>query len=375
MYRILISAMAYDSGKSGISDYIDNVTRELARDNSVDVIVLKQDSGFFNDIGDNINLIKYPNILSMPIINILWHLFVLPFCVNFNKYDFIFLPAGNRRLLCKYPIFTIATVHDLSQFHISGKYSRLRMLYISRVVPFFLKNVNRICAISESTKRDILEYFHIPECKVFVNYNGCNMLKFESSGHDSQEVKKRFGLEKDFILYVSRIEHPGKNHLNLVRAYLMLPEDVRSKIELVFAGSDWSGADIVKEYVRNAGAGNDVRFLGFVTNEELAGLYRSARLYAFPSFYEGFGIPLLEAMAVGVPVVCSNTSSLPEIGAEAVITFDPNSPEDIRRQILKVLANSELAQNMVERGYERIKKFSWHKHAKGIVKQYEACNK
>lgn len=254
MYRILISAMAYDNGESGISDYINNVVRELAIENKVDVILLKQDSRFFKHNDSNIHLIEYSNILSIPIINMLWHLFILPFIVKFREYDFIFLPAGNRRLFCRCPVFTIATVHDLSQFHIPDKYSWLRMLYVFKVIPIFLSKVDRICAISECTKRDIIQYYHIPDNKIFVNYNGYNPLTFRTFDHNRDEVRKSFGLDKDFILYVSRIEHPGKNHRNLIKAYEMLPEKMKSKIELVFAGSDWSGANIVQQYLSHVRA-------------------------------------------------------------------------------------------------------------------------
>lgn len=375
MYRILVSAMAYDDGKSGISDYMNNVVAQLARANYVDVIVSKAEMDTFAVRGDNIKLIVRDGFSAMPLLNSLWHLFVLPYTVKFDRYDFVFLPAGNRRLFCRYPVYTIVTVHDLSQFNVPKKYDALRMFYVARVIPFFLRKVNSICSVSQSTKRDILKHYKVPESKVFTNYNGYDKERFNKGSDDEREVREHFGLRKEYILYVARIEHPGKNHLALIKAYELLPEEVTSKVDLVFAGSDWFGADIVKEYAAKSSKKDNIKFLGFVANENLADLYRAAHIYCFPSLCEGFGLPLIEAMACGTPVACSNGSSLAEIGGEAVVTFDPGSVADISRGVQRLLGDKELRATLVEKGYEQIRKFSWSDHARRIVEQYEKDNR
>lgn len=375
MYRILVSAMAYDDGKSGISDYINNVVAQLARANYVDVIVSKADAETFAVRGDNVRFIVRDGFSAKPLLNSLWHLFILPYTIRFDRYDFVFLPAGNRRLFSRCPIYTVATVHDLSQFNVPKKYDALRMFYVARVIPFFLRKVDSVCAVSQSTKRDIMKHYKMPESKIFVNYNGYDRERFDNGADDEQDVRGHFGLQKEYILYVARIEHPGKNHLALIKAYELLPEEVTSKVDLVFAGSDWFGADIVKEYAAKSSKKDNIRFLGFVADEHLAGLYRAAHAYCFPSLCEGFGIPLIEAMACGTPVACSNGSSLSEIGGEAVVTFDPGSVEDISRGVLRLLSDKELCATLVEKGYEQIGKFSWSDHARRIVEQYEKDNR
>ena len=370
MYKILISAMGYDGGKSGISEYIHSVTNELSKTHKIDLLILKKEiTNFPIKNSENIHIIKFSDYLAKPVINMLWHLFILPFTLKFKKYDFVFLPAGNRRLFCRYPIKTFITMHDLSQYHIKGKYDKFRMFYVKKIIPRFLKKADKIFAISKSTRGDLVKFYRLNENKIIVNYNGFNADKFKKKESKDNGIKKF--KEKKYILYVARIEHPGKNHLNLIKAYEMLPEKIQAEYNLVFAGSSWNGGEIVKDYVMNSTFRNNIKFLGFVDDSALPGLYRNASLYAFPSFYEGFGIPILEAMSSEVPVVCSNTSSLPEVGGEAVYTFDPNNPGDIKDKIEYVLKNDDIRLNMIEKGKFRAKEFSWKKHCKQIVDEYE----
>ena len=221
-------------------------------------------------------------------------------------------------------------------------------------------------AISESTKNDLVKYYGMCEDKIHVNYNGYDPSKLSVNLSKEQLVNK-FNISSEYILYISRIEHPGKNHLNLIKAYEYLPEYLKKKYKLVFAGSEWNGAEEVLNYAHKSPDKDRIVFLGFVQDQDLGALYSYASLYAFPSFYEGFGIPLLEAMYSETPVVCSNVSSLPEVGGDAVITFDPSSPENITGVIKYVLENPEIAEKMVVKGKEQVKKFSWEKHCQKII--------
>ena len=145
MYKILVSGLAYDNGKSGISDYINNTINQLSKDNQIELLLLEKDISSFPIKNKNIKIISVPNHLKKPIINMLWHFFILPFTIKKNKYDFIFLPAGNRRLMFFYPMYTITTVHDLSQFHIKNKYSFLRMIFIKTLIPAFTTRGKWFC--------------------------------------------------------------------------------------------------------------------------------------------------------------------------------------------------------------------------------------
>lgn len=364
--KIMVSCLAFDGGKSGISDYIVSTTREFLKQHEVYLLIHPSDREVFPLKDSRLHYIEVPEFLKKPLLSMAWHLYVLPFWQSLKRYDLIFLPAANRRLFCKYNDRTILTFHDLSQFHIPGKYDFLRMFYIRHIVPHYLHKAPRIYAISESTKYDLRRYYGIPGNRIHVNYNGYNPAKLENP-ITREELERRLGFKGKYILYIARIEHPGKNHLNLLKAYQRLPEDIKQEYSLVLGGSLWTGGEVVMRYWEKMKDKSRVCFTGFVKDGDLAGLYKHAALYVFPSLYEGFGIPLLEAFASGIPVACSNTSSLPEIGKNAVLTFNPQKPQEISLAMQNLLCNPALAEDMKAKAFKRLEAFSWERHAKRLL--------
>lgn len=366
MYKIFISGMAYDGGKSGIADYIDNVSKGLAGKNNVDLIVLKSDAVRFSSSG--MKIITVPDFLGKPLFNMLWHLFILPFIIKRKKYDMIFLPAANRRVMAFYPYFTLSTVHDLSQFNVKGKYDFLRTAYIQKILPFFLKRSDRFIAVSRCTKNDMVKYLKINEDKIDVLYNGYKST-FSVKGNGTMS-----GFRKKYILYVARIEHPGKNHLNLIKAYENSGDDIRNNYDLVLAGPLKERSDEVIRYAESSKVKGSIHFTGFVDESDLPSLYRNASVFIFPSLYEGFGIPVLEAMASGVPVALSDRGSLPEVGGDAALYFDPEDVVSIRNSIERILRDEKLSGDLMEKGKIQTGKFSWDRHCEGIIELFERFN-
>ena len=372
MYKILISGMAYDGGKSGISVYMNNMIMELARKHQVYVVMLESDIKCFPASDNpNIRFIKISDLLGRPVINMFWHLLVLPFMIMRGKYDFIFLPAANRRAFLFYPFYTIAVVHDLSQYHIPAKYDLFRMFYIKRILPFCVRRANQLIAVSGSTMNDLIRFWKIPPEKIRVIYNGYDHKLYNCEAGTEPQLKPEAGTEKEYILYISRIEHPGKNHLNLIKAYEALPEAIRDKYDLVLAGSFWQGSEPVTKYAEQSFCRDSIKFTGYIENSALPSLYRNASLYAFPSLFEGFGLSLLEAMASGVPVVCSNNSSLAEVAGEAALKFDPLSVHQIMKCMDSVLSDRGLRNKMIEAGFQRVKDFDWTQNADKVIELYE----
>lgn len=367
-YRIFVSGMAYDEGKSGVSDYMNNVVKALSVEHQVDMIMLESDIDRFPVRNPNLKLIPVSNKLKNAVINMLWHLYILPGKYNLKSYDFVFLPAANRRLFARCPIPSVVTFHDLSQFHIPGKYDAFRMLYIKKIIPFFVKKADKLLAISKNTKEDLIKFYKLAPDNIEVNYNGYDQQRFQPA---PSKVLKPLGISKKYFLYIARIEHPGKNHLRLIKAYEKLPEDLKSRYDLVLPGKNWTGSEKVLEHWNNSPDKNRIIFPGFVDSDVLPKLYQQCSLYIFPSLYEGFGIPLIEAMASGVPVVCSNTSSLPEIGGEAVALFDPYSDTSIRETIWRVINSDKMQEAMIINGFKQVKQFSWEKHAQKIIQSYQ----
>jgi len=296
----------------------------------------------------------------------LWHLFVLPFWIwkHRREFDGFVICAANRRVCAWYPLVTTATVHDLANFHIPGKYSRLRMFYLAHVLPFFAKRAQHLVAVSEATKTDMMKFWGCRDEDVTVLYNGLSgdvKCKAESVSIRNSQFST--------LLYISRIEHPGKNHVRLIEAYGKLPRSLAEAHPLVIVGSDWKDADVVHAAADASPHSDLIRFTGFADGETIEKLWSEAGFYIFPSLFEGFGLSLIEAMARRVPCACSNNGSLGEIAGDVAITFDPYDVEAIATALQALLEESaESRAARVERGLEWIKRFSWPDHAKGLAR-------
>lgn len=354
--KLLVVCVPYDSGKSGISKYIDNVVVELA-DAGHDLTLLIEHNAaeFFRPY----RTLVMPDSCNAPLFSMAYCLFRLPFLIASGEYDRVIVMAGNRRM----PLYSskelYAIVHDMSQFHVSGKYDPFRMLYVTAILPFLLRwTADHLCAVSASTARDLVQFCKIPAGKISVSYNGVNTAPLPCGQNDAADR---------VVLYVSRIEVPGKNHANLIRAWEMLPADLLSQYKLVIAGADWSGAGEIHAQAKRSPVSSTIEFTGFISDSELHELYRHASAYVFPSFFEGFGLSLIEAMACGLVCCCSNNSSLGEIADDAALTFDPASPEQIADCIRRLLTDSALRQNLRRKGIERAACFSWKTHAASLT--------
>ncbi|MCD8478890.1 MAG: glycosyltransferase family 4 protein [Candidatus Cloacimonetes bacterium] len=200
----------------------------------------------------------------------------------------------------------------------------------------------------------MIRYYMMKPEQITLNYNGYNPAKLDTDMPLS-ELQEKYGLKGKYMLYIARIEHPGKNHLNLLKAYELLPEEIKAEYELVCGGGKWNNSEIVLDYHANMKDRERVHFPGFVSGDDIAALYQNAALYVFPSLYEGFGIPLLEAFASGIPVICSDRSSLPEIGAEAVRLFDPDDAQSIADAMQTVLNDPTLQLQMIFFGLRTLK--------------------
>ena len=405
--RLLVSGIPYDGGKSGISVYVREVVRALfeqghsltllrepeARGGASEVEKLKVEKlksapSTFQPF--NLSTFQPFNCLFAPawtrraIFSMLWHLFVLPFWIRRHRSEFdgFVICAANRRVCAWYPLPTVATIHDLANFHIPGKYSRLRMFYLAHILPFFAKRAQHLVAVSGATKADMVKYWHCRESAVTVLYNGltenCSQMTIGTNVHKSQMAnidicgnggnceQWRF-VNNGSILYISRIEHPGKNHVRLIEAYGKLPRALAEAHPLVLAGADWKDAEVVHEAAAKSPHADLIRFTGFV--EDVESLWAEAGFYVFPSLFEGFGLSLIEAMARGIPCACSNNGSLGEIAADVALTFNPERVEDIAEALTRLLTErAEDRAARIARGREHVKKFSWQDHAKGIAR-------
>ena len=393
--KLLVSCIPYDGGKSGISVYTREVVAALAAQGHELTLLVEPGVAEFDirhsptDDESKVegrplvvrlssNVVSAPSWSSRPALSMLWHLFCLPFWIRRHRRDFdgFVICAANRRVCAWYPLPTTATVHDLANFHIPGKYSRSRMFYLAHILPFFAKRAQRLVAVSEATKADMVKFWHCREEDVTVLHNGLRTsdLGLRAPGPSTCPTKsdvlspKSEVLSSRSLLYISRIEHPGKNHLRLIEAYSRLPRELAEAHPLVIAGADWKDAEVVHDAAAKSPHANLIRFTGFVANEDMPRLWDEAGFYVFPSLFEGFGLSLVEAMAKGIPCACSNNGSLGEIAGDVAITFNPESVDDIASALGRLLSEPEAERAArVARGFEHVKKFSWSDHAKGLA--------
>jgi glycosyltransferase involved in cell wall biosynthesis len=278
-----------------------------------------------------------------------------------------------RTLPCPY----VMTVHDLLEHMYQARgHSTLRRslhLHFTRRV---LKGAGRILAVSNFTKTEIQTVFGIPSSRIEVVYNAIDerFLHGHASEADRQILAERYLIKYPFLLYAGRIS-PHKNLVRIIEAFSALKaelekEDKLPDLKLIIIGDELSKHPDLRRTVIRSGVQNDVRFLGFIPIEMLRVFYDAAKIFVFPSLYEGFGLPPLEAMAHGTPVVTSNTSSLPEVVGNAAVLVNPENVFEIMRALLHLLLDQPVRDEIKKRCYEQAKKFSWDASARRILEVY-----
>lgn len=279
-----------------------------------------------------------------------------------------------RNLSCPY----VVTVHDVLEHmyrtHDGSGFRRSLHFHLTRRV---LQTAGRILAVSQFTKAEIEKLFGIPSAHIQVVYNAIDerFLRGHASDADRQLLAERYLVTYPFLLYAGRIS-PHKNLVRIIEAFSALKTELEKEskypdLKLIIIGDELSKNPDLRRTVIRSGVHNDVRFMGFVPIEMLRVFYDAAKIFVFPSLYEGFGLPPLEAMAHGTPVVTSNASSLPEVVGNAAVLVNPENVFEIMRGLHRVLLDQAVRDRIRQRGYEQVKKFSWDLSAHRILEVYQ----
>lgn len=291
----------------------------------------------------------------------LWHRAQFPINVEwitgeidlYHAPDFTLPPTRARSVL---------TVHDLSFARDPDSAAPTLRAYLDKVVPRSVKRATHIIAVSQATKNDLVELYDTPQEKISVIYEGVDE-KFKPT-NDASKIKTYGVGDKPYILSVSTIQ-PRKNFKRLIQAFAQLPTD----FELVIAGGKgWMYDDIFAE-AEKEGVRGRVRFIGFVPDDDLPALYSHAAMFAYPSLYEGFGLPLLEAMACGTPTLASNVSCLPEVAGGAAVTASPYDVDSLAEGLKHTLVNRD---ELIQKGFARASQFKWEAAARQLIDLYES---
>lgn len=290
--------------------------------------------------------------------------------VPFNRLvpDAALFHATEHLLMPLSGVPTVLTVHDLI-FHRFPQYHKpLNYGYLRLAMPLYVRRADAVIAVSEATRRDLIELYGTPPQKVHVIPEAAAPAFRPATPAAAAEVRRHYGLPPRFLLTVGTVE-PRKNLPGLFHALAALRRE--EAIPLVVAGSKGWLYEETFRTLEVLGLGDQVVFLGYVPDASLAALYTAAEAVVLPSLYEGFGLPVLEAMSCGAPVVCSRTSSLPEVGGDAARYFDPCEPEEMAAAILQVWRDEALREAMRAAGFQRAAGFSWERAAAQTLALYE----
>lgn len=288
-----------------------------------------------------------------------------------NNFDIYFEPNFiPLRIPAKY---TVVTIHDFSFALYPNWHDKEKIKYFRNNFWKKIKRADQIITVSEYIRNEAISQFGFASDKIKVIYNGLDQNIFHPYSKSELDLfRKIYNLPPEFILFVGSIE-PRKNLLNLLKAYSILKKSIRNNYKLVLAG--FKGWKNEKEFHLINKLKDDIKYIGFVTTKDLAKVYNLATLFVYPSFYEGFGLPPLEAMACACPVITSKTSSMPEICGESAYYIDPHEPEEIAFAMEKILEDQDIRKNLISAGLKRASNFSWVKSAAEHLALFEKIYK
>lgn len=279
----------------------------------------------------------------------------------FHPADVLFVPAHTVPLI--HPAKTVVTIHGLEYEFCPKAYSLWARFYMRFSIKNSCRWARTIITVSNNTKNDLIQSYGIKENKIRVIYEGYNRnFQPEHSGQNSK-----------FLLFIGRLEE-RKNIVGIIKAFEILKERYKTPHQLILAGKFGYGEKAIRRELQTVNCAKDIILTGFVSEEEKWQLLRKADVFLFPTFYEGFGIPILEAQSAGVPVVASNNSSIPEVMDGSALLVDPMNAEQIADATFKLISDESARNDIIKRGYENVKRFSWDKCAEEIAKLIKKWN-
>jgi glycosyltransferase involved in cell wall biosynthesis len=278
--------------------------------------------------------------------------------------DLLFVPAHVLPLV--HPRRSVVTVHDLGYLYYPQAHTLSQNLYLRWSTRHNARSAARILADSEATRQDLIRHYHIPREKIVVVHPGRDeALAPVSDPAILDATAARYGLSAAgcYLLYVGTL-HPRKNLVRLVQAFALAAGELDPAVQLVLAGKRGWLHDQIFAQVQQSGVQDRVVLTGYVPREDLPALMSGALAFVFPSLYEGFGLPVLEAMACGTPVLCSRASSLPEVAGDAALLVDPLDTAALAAALRRIVTDESLRRTLVERGFDQVRRFSWRRCAR-----------
>jgi len=358
--KIAIDIRAAGGERAGKGNYAFSIVRNLLlKDSSNDYILYAREgvAGFSEFRNAKLKLITGNGLL--------WHHRVAT-DVKRQLVDVFFAPVSYIiPSLLPRSIKTIITVHDLVAFLFPSRHQKKAVLIEKLFLRRAIRRATRVLAVSENTRQDILKKFKTDPQKILVIPCGVGPEFHELKKESLLPFAKKTNLPEKFFLAVGTLE-PRKNYLNLIKAFALIAESFPTYHLIIVGQNGWHHEE-VSHSIRNNYLTNRVHMLGYLSNSSLVQLYNLAKALVFPSLYEGFGLPPLEAMACGCPVITSNVSSLPEVVGNSGLFVDPKNPHQIASAMIRVVKDAELCENLKNQGILRARKFSWESSAQKLL--------
>jgi glycosyltransferase involved in cell wall biosynthesis len=357
----------------GIGTYIRNLVLRLAEldhENQYFLVTREHDKGEFSALPANFSLILDPSEE-----NHYWNDFILPYFLRKKQIELLHTPhyCPPRFLFCKSVITIHDCIHILFPNYASSKWAYNQAKQATKRA---IKKSSHILTVSDATRRDLMRLFGVPAEKVSVVYNAIDdRAVLQGNSEQQKRVLERYQIQDPFLLYAGNIK-PHKNISRTIEAFSVLKRELKEdplwkKLKLVIIGNELSKHQFLRRTVIRSGVQHDVRFFGFVPYETLKVFYKAAQIFVFPSLYEGFGLPPLEAMANGTPVLASNVSSLPEVLGEAALFANPENVFEMSKGLRRLLFDANLRAELTKKGLEQVRKYSWKKSAELVQKTYQ----
>ncbi|MBU1118724.1 glycosyltransferase family 4 protein [Patescibacteria group bacterium] len=346
--------------KTGIEVYLTNLLRELREVDTQNEYLL------FTHKIDSKNIVESNNFKYITVNgpNFAWPQLSLARYLKKNQDDIDVCLFTHHSIPLRSPVKTVAVILDLAFIDYKEYFPYFSYLLNTKLTTnFTVKKADHLVAISQQTKKDILTHYQVDEKKIDVIYLGFNSKKYHPRGSvEISSVLNKYHIKNDYVLYVGTMQK-RKNLINLLKAFAVVKKS-KPSMQMVFAGKKGWFFEEIQETVRKEKLVDSVMFLGYVPENDLPALYSGSKVFALVSLYEGFGIPLLEAMACGCPVITSNISSLPEVAGDAgVLIHNPHDYEEIAKKLIHVLSDQKLLSEMSKKSLSRAKEFSWKKCA------------
>lgn len=362
------------TNRSGTGYYTQKLVEFLGRADGENEYVIFCPTGYRTHL-EHAGMFDYPNFQIIEVWNgnqvsqLVWKQIQLPRQVRTLGIEMFHFPAFVASLRIDIP--WVVTVHDLCYFLFPETFSRIKLPYYRYFIPRSVRRSDAVISDSDSTRRDILEHFRTEKAVVETIHLGVDPVLFYQISDEArrEQVRSKYSLPKNFVLYVGTLE-PRKNIPRLIRAFNKGIVCRGRPYDLVIAGrKGWLFDDIFRE-VNALNLASRVHFPGHIRSDELAILYSMARAFAYPSLYEGFGLPCLESMSCGTPVIASDRSSLPEVVGECALLVDPLSTDSIADALTKICSDDACHERLSEGGVQRASRFSWLSTAIKTVEVY-----